>query len=142
MVGQLASPARVTFALRNAASVRRQFVLEADTYRLMTRECDEGYKRQFAGGGRSTRIAESRARWDWARRTQAYGDFPVPRGWSVRITPSEPVLEPGEELTVEVVIEPDTPGFSGEKVFNVHGFSVGPGGTRQLVGGVTIMVRT
>lgn len=142
LVGTLASPAHFTFQLRNPAAVRRGFVLEADTYRLpVLQHCDEGYRRQFGDTERfATRIAESRARWAWALNTHAYGTFPVPQDWSVRITPSEPVLGPGEEVTVEVVIEPEGPDFSGTKAFNIHGFAREPDDSRRLVGGVTLMV--
>ncbi|MER6100737.1 hypothetical protein ABT154_33805 [Streptomyces sp. NPDC001728] len=142
LVGEAASPARFTFMLRNTASVRQRFVLEADSYRLSTRPCgDEEVRRQLTGGNeRPTRIEESRTRWAWALRTQAYGQFPVPEGWSVRITPSEPVVDAGEQVEVEAVIEPDDPDFSGPVPFNIHGFALGPGDTRRLVGGVTLKV--
>ncbi|MFI9616885.1 hypothetical protein ACIHCM_35315 [Streptomyces sp. NPDC052023] len=143
MVGVAASPARFTFTLRNTAAVRRHFVFEADSYRPDSRPCDPEYEQQFADRERTpTRIAESRARWEWARRTQAYGMFPIPRGWSVRITPADTVLDSGEETIVEVVIEPDDPDFSGTATFNVHGFALGPGEARELVGGVTLKVAT
>jgi hypothetical protein len=142
IVGALASPAEVAFRLRNDASVRRRFVLEADAYRLPPAwPCDEDDGDGPGGGERyPTRLAESRARWAWALRTQAYGEFPVPGDWSVAITPADPVLDAGEEREVRVAIEPRDPGFRGTKAFNVHGFALGPDGTRDLVGGVTITV--
>ena len=140
-VGALASPAEVTFRLRNDASVRRRFGLAADAYRLPPPwPCDDD--RDSPGGGERfpTRIAESRARWQWALRTQAYGDFPVPEGWSVAIEPNEVALDAGEEREVRVAIEPRDAAFRGTKAFNVHGFTLGPDGARELAGGVTIYV--
>lgn len=143
LIGEAASPARFTFRLRNTASVRQRFVLEADSYQLSARTCDEEDQRPLVGDDeRPTRIDESRRRWAWAMRTQAYGQFPVPEGWSVLITPSEPVVDAGEQLEVEVVIEPDVLGFSGTVPFNIHGFALGPGNTRRLVGGVTLKVKS
>jgi hypothetical protein len=142
-VGVLASPAQFTFKLRNAASVRRRFVLEADAYGLPTPSpCDEDYRRQFGGGEQfRTRIIESRAHWAWAMRTQAYGAFPVPEGWSVAITPEKTVLDAGEEREIRVMIESNEPAFTGTRAFNIHGFTLGPNDARSLVGGVTLIVR-
>ena len=140
-VGVLASPAEVAFRLRNDASVRRRFALEADAYRLPPAwPCDDD--RDSPGGGERypTRIAESRARWEWALRTQAYGAFGVPDDWSVSVTPPDPVLDAGEEREVRVSIEPRDPAFRGTRAFNVNGFALGADGARDLVGGVTIMV--
>jgi hypothetical protein len=141
-VGTLASPAEFTFTLRNDASVRRRFALEADTYQLPAASpCDDDYRRRLAGEERaSTRIAESRALWAWARRTQAYGAFRVPDDWLVSIAPNDPVLAPGEEREIRVAIEPRDPGFRGTKGFNVHGFALGSDNRRDLAGGVTLVV--
>jgi hypothetical protein len=142
-VGVLASPAHFTFKLRNEASVQRRFALEADGYQGVTSSpCDDAYRRRFGDGERfPTRIAESRAHWEWASRAQGYGAFPVPDGWSVAITPSEAVLDAREEREVRVEIEPSDPAFSGTKAFNIHGFGLGPDDARHLVGGVTLVVR-
>ena len=62
------------------------------------------------------------------------GDFPVPEGWQVEITPSELPLEPQQEQLVSVTITaPD--GFTGRQPFNVNAFD----GT-HLLGGVTLYV--
>jgi hypothetical protein len=141
-VGALASPAQFTFTLRNDASVRRQFALEADTYQLPAASpCDEEFRRRVGGEARAvTRLAESRARWVWARRTQAYGGFRVPDSWSVSIAPNDPVLAPGEQREIHVAIEPRDPAFRGSKTFNVHGFALGTPDRRDLAGGVTLVV--
>jgi hypothetical protein len=142
-VGIASSPATFTFTLRNAASVRRRFVLEADTYVIaVQRPCDDDYRKQFGGAGRfPTRLAESRAHWAWALRTQPYGAFRVPDDWSVSFTPGEPVLDAGEERDIAVAIEPRDPTFRGRRGFNIHGFALGAEGERILVGGVTLIVQ-
>ena len=141
-VGVLASPAQFTFMLRNDASVRRQFALEADTYQLPAASpCEEAYQRRMGGEARAlTRLAESSSRWTWARQTQAYGAFRVPDSWSVLITPNDPVLAAGEQREIQVSIEPRDPAFRGSKAFNVHGFAVGAHDRRDLAGGVTLVV--
>jgi hypothetical protein len=141
-VGALASPAQFTFTLRNDGSVRRRFALEADTYQLPTTSpCDEDFRRRVGGETRPvTRIAESRARWAWARQTQAYGAFRVPDNWSVSIAPNDPVLAPGEQRDIHVAIEPRDPAFRGTRTFNVHGFALGSDDRRDLAGGVTLVV--
>jgi hypothetical protein len=143
VVGQLASPAQFAFKLRNDASVRRRFALEADSYELpVPPACNEEYRRQFGEGGKfGTRIAESRAHWAWAVRAQRYGAFPVPNDWSVTITPSEALLDAGEEREIKVEIEPNDPAFTGTKAFNIHAFAVVPNNGRTLEGGVTMLAR-
>jgi len=135
-VAPLSSPARFSFQIRNQASVARRFMLEADTYRLPELpECSEG---QFDRS--QTRLQESRARWELAKRTQAYGQFPVPRDWRVEIRPQAFGIEAGEEQNVEVVIEPINPSFRGQGSFNVHAFAMAERDQRNFAGGVTLTV--
>jgi hypothetical protein len=141
-VGVLASPAQFTFMVRNAASVRRGFVLEADAYTLPVQPpCNEEYSRRFGPDRFPTRITESRAHWDSARRTQGYGAHLVPEDWTVTITPWELVLDADEEREIRVAIEPRDSGFVGTRAFNVHAFALGREETRSLAGGVTLLVR-
>jgi hypothetical protein len=141
-VGKLASPAKFQFAVRNIAAVRRAIVFEADTYELPARTpCGDDYARQFGERPFTSRLNESRAHWVWARRTQAYGAFPVPDDWSVRIEPSRVVLDRDQEQTVDVTIEPRGPAFAGQKAFNIRGFALSAdNATRQPIGGVTLHV--
>jgi hypothetical protein len=135
-VGVAHSPARFTFRLRNAASVRRGFVLEADAYQLPAlRPCDDRPPPRAP-----TRIAESRARWQVALREQGRGTSPVPADWTVRIVPRELTLAPDEERTIQVAIEPRDPAFIGTRSFNIHAFVIGNGNDHQLAGGVTLQV--
>ena len=140
-VGALHSPAKFSFVLRNDASVRRQFVLEADAYRLPDpRPCDPD--RDGPGPNREppvTRRAESAARWERALREQNYGAFPVPTDWAVDIQPREVALAPNDERTIEISIEGKHPGAPVAKAFNVHAFAL-DGGVRRLAGGVTLNV--
>jgi hypothetical protein len=132
-VGELKSPAEFTFTLRNDASVRHRYVLEADTYQLpVLRPCKE--RTRF-----KTRIEESRARWADANEEQSYGAFPVPPDWSVIIDPSELLLPAGDEREIRVSIEPKGP-FTGAKSFNVHAFILRDDGRRDLAGGITLTV--
>jgi hypothetical protein len=141
-VGIASSPATFAFRLRNTASVRRRFVLEADTYAIPAqRACDDDYRRQFGEAEQfPSRLAESQAHWAWALREQPYGAFGLPGDWSVSFTPGEPVLDAGEMRDISVSIEPADPAFHGRRAFNVHGFALGAEGERTLVGGVTLVV--
>ena len=142
VIGQLASPPKFRFSVRNQAAVRRTIVFEADTYQLPSRTtCGDEYAGQFGERPFPSRLAESRAHWAWAKRTQPYGAFPVPDDWTVTINPSRVELGRDEEHTVEVTVEPSA-GVDGGKTFNIHGFTLAPGGgsARQSVGGVTLRV--
>lgn len=132
-VAPLLSPARFSLNVRNDASVSRRFVLEADAYDLpQLPDCPEQREQ------RQTRLQESRAQWAQAKRTQGYGQFPVPAEWSVEITPAMFGLEPRQEQTVEVAIEPRDQGFRGTRKFNIHVFTSEERERRRLLGGVTL----
>ena len=135
-VESLQSPARFEFNVRNDGSVTRRFALEADEYNLPELpECREQRERP------KTRLRESRARWEAAKSTQGYGMFPIPDNWRIEIRPQAFGLDPREEKTVEVAIEPHDPSFRGTKTFNVHVFMAGDDERRWLAGGVTLTVK-
>jgi hypothetical protein len=127
------SPARFSFVVRNGASVPRRFALEADAYGLRAPPpCREEGERP------KTRLQESRSRWERARREQGYGQFPLPADWTVEITPQAFGLDPRQEQTVDVAIEPRDPAFRGAKSFNVHVFAMDEQLGKRLTGGVTL----
>ncbi|UVK41893.1 hypothetical protein BPNPMPFG_003503 [Mesorhizobium sp. AR07] len=137
-VAQLQSPAKFAFTVRNEASVARRFQIEADSYGLpKLRPCTPGRGSERADAPES-RLAESKARWARALGEQAYGRFPVPEGWSVRIVPNIFSLQPRQEAEVAVEIEPKDAAFSGSKTFNVHVFTISESGLRTMTGGVTL----
>jgi hypothetical protein len=143
-VGVAHSPAEFDFTLRNDAWARRQFVLEADAYRLPELPpCDEEAARLPArdrdAKAAPSRLAESRARWAVALRDQGYGAFPLPPEWTISITPSELVLEEGEEQTIRVSVDPGALESGAEAAVNVHTFAAQEN-ERELVGGVTFYV--
>jgi len=134
-VAPLLSPARFSFNVRNDASVPRRFALEADVYSLPELpDCREERDRS------KTRLQESRARWEQAKRQQGYGQFPVPPDWTVQMTPQAFGLDPRQEQTVEVAIEPRDPAFRGTRTFNVHVFTAERRERRWNLGGVTLAV--
>jgi hypothetical protein len=140
-VGVAHSPAEFSLVLRNEGAARRQFVLEADTYRLPELEpCPEEPEQLRRGERRPTRLAESRARWERARREQAMGMFPLPGNWTVHIEPSELVLAANQEQQVTVSVDlPDESG-EGPATLNVNAFALYEGVGRELIGGVTLKV--
>lgn len=139
-VGVVHSPAEFSFALRNEGAVRRRFVLEADAYRLPKLEPCPEEEQPGRGERRLPRIAESRARWERARREQARGAFPVPAGWTVHIDPAELLLAAEEERQVTVSV--DVPHAADlPATLNVNAFALHEDDGRELVGGVTLQVR-
>lgn len=136
-VGELHSPAVFSFGLRNDAGVQRRIRLEADMYRLLPRPpCPE----QKTFRRPESRLAESRARWEVARKEHAAGSVPVSGDWKVQISPAELTMAPWEERQIEVSIEPARAPIHGRQAFNVNGYAEEPAGGRQLVGGVTLFV--
>ena len=138
-IGVPHSPAAFTFALRNDGAVRRQFVLEPDAYRLPElKPCGETEQPKRAAG-RPTRLAESRARWEKARREQGRDNFPLPADWNVQIDPTQLVLGANEER--EITVSVDVPeGTRGRPALNVNAFALHEGAGRDFVGGVTLYV--
>jgi hypothetical protein len=146
-VGRTHSPAQFQFQLRNADPSRRLFELEADSYRLPELPlcppdgpepppADERGRVE----GRTGRLAESRRRWAEALKRHGRGTQPVEAGWSVTIKPDVLELDPWEEVSIEVLIEPDDPDFTGRHSFNIACFASVGGFTRQPAGGVTLYV--
>ena len=142
-VGKLQSPAEFAFRLRNAASVRRRFILQVDDYWLpKLPPCNDQARKDEP---RRARIEESRERWTRARDKQGFGLFDGWRQhWTVELDPAEPVLDADEEIDVKASIESLDPGFSGTKPFNVNVFAARPDEDEpdQFIGGVTLLVES
>lgn len=142
-VGEIQSPAEFTFTVMNNASIDRRFHLEADFYRLPElRQCDTVVDQERNQSNFPSRLAESRVRWQEALNRQRYGNFPVPDNWNVQIQPADFSLAPGEEIIIQVQIEPQDLGFKGQQAVNIHGFVLGTNEDRQLIGGVTLYVNS
>src|SRR5262249_32927233 len=124
------SAAATTFRLRNDTRERQRYRFQVDTYVLPRRApCDqaESPRRRERHRRRPGFIEQIPVQHDPAR-------YPVPRGWSVTLTPESPVLEPGEEITIGVEIEPPA-AFTGRQAFNINAAT-----QRGVAGGVTIYV--
>lgn len=116
------SPATFTFALRNGITARRQFGFWTDTYELgPISPCTDD-------------PAEQRKRAAYHR-----GDHPVPAGWTVDIVPPAPVLDPMEEIAVQVTVTPPS-GWTGTQTLNVHTYYLDNTSTQRPAGGVTVKV--
>ena len=136
-VGTMQSPAEFSIPVHNQAGVRRRFEIEADMYQLpVLPPCSD----QPVGRLKEGRYAESKARWDQALRTQAYGMFPATSAWKVSINPAAFELAAYETVTVAVAIEAVDP-FVGIQPFNIHAFASIPGGPPMLAGGVTLLAQ-
>ena len=131
-VAPLNSPrATVRFPVRNEARERRALRIEADGYAIPPRPgCDPD---DWGATPKSTHEERERQRRRLLAR-HARQLFPVPRGWTVEITPGEVVLDAGEQR--EVVAEITAPdGFRGVQPININAFA-----GERLIGGVTFHI--
>jgi hypothetical protein len=130
-VRPLASPAQLTFPLRNDRPAPRLITLEADAYELATPPSCEGRpsaeETKLSPEEREAHIAD-------AVRRAGRGRFPIPFGWTVTIDPLSVRLTAGETRDINVVITAP-PGFVGRKPFNINALA-----GEALVGGVTLIV--
>ena len=112
------SPAQFKLPVRNETTERHAYRLEVDTYQVPElRPCSEPNRNWQAGHRRES--------------------YPIPRGWSIRMDPSELQLRPGEEQTITVDVDaPD--GFRGRQCFNVNAIYEND----RLAGGVTLYVES
>ena len=123
-VVQAASPAQFAFPLRNPFSERHRFTLVADTYQLPGLDpCPE-----------TPRPAEPRV--ERLRHTIAKhrANIGIPAGWDVAISPREVEIDPDQQVTIQVSIDPPA-GFVGAQPFNLNAFAAG-----AFAGGVTLVV--
>jgi hypothetical protein len=126
---QAASPVAISFQLRNSARVRRQFRFEVDTFQILPPPlCPTTTART------QQPKTERKAIPDAVRQRNSRAKNPLPPGWIVTFSPTEPVLDPEEEITIQGIINPpDT--FQGTLPVNVHAFS-----EATLAGGMTFIV--
>lgn len=127
-VVQAHSPATSVFSLRNmipeGITARRKFGFTVDTYEL------------GPVGPCTADTAEQRRREAYHRK-----DHPLPPDWSVFITPDAPILDPLQEIPVQVTVTPPA-GWAGKQTVNVHTYYLGYYGMQRPVGGVTITIET
>jgi hypothetical protein len=134
------SAAQMTFLLRNDHSERRRrYRFEADVYsvpdqpRCLDVDRKEGRERRrrrliarqpLSGDALATAVL---TRHDRSR-------YPLPPGWQIEFQPTEPVLGPGDEIEIRVVVTPPDD-FVGPQGINVNAFD-----ETRLAGGVTFFV--
>jgi len=132
VVGVSHSPVHFPFQLRNDKRSPAVFHFEADTYTLPPlRDCPPPARTGEQVPTVAGRPFDPREVPPQHNR----GNYPLPAGWSITFTPSQPHLAPGVEITVVGMITPQ-PGFKGRQPINVHIFS-----EAGLTGGVTFYVR-
>jgi hypothetical protein len=123
-VAAAASPAQFAFPLRNPFDKPNRFTFTVDIYRLP--ELDACADTPLLKETRAERIRRMAAR--------HRAGIAVPPGWNVTISPHEVALDPGQQVTVQVSIEPPA-GFVGAQPFNLNAFAGG-----AAAGGVTLTV--
>jgi hypothetical protein len=125
-VVQAASPAQFSFQLSNPRDERATFRFEVDTFSIPPQPLCSTTTRTTAASApvsAATRGRNSRT------------GNPLPPNWAIQFTPPNPVLGPGEEMTIDAVVTP--PGnFQGTMPVNVHAFAAD-----TLAGGVTVIVQ-
>jgi len=120
------SPAHFTFQLRNARERTHRYTFIVDTYTpLELPECDTVEPGPLL---RSARIDRTLAR-------HAAANIAVPPGWTIVLSPTNPTLDPGEEITIQADVTPPA-GFTGDMPFNVNAYADG-----TFAGGVTLVAR-
>lgn len=128
LVGVIGSPAKFQFSLRNNDSVARQFRFEIDSYTLPTPitcpQRDAPEQPQTTGLLRLQQVRERHDR----------QNFPLPEGWRVSFNTSQPLLQSGAEIVIDVSAEAPT-GFRGRQPINVNVFH-----EEGFFGGVTLYV--
>ena len=140
-VGTMHSPAAFTFQVRNDATITRNFELETDMYRLpKPKQCPPQDGIAKGRDKRTSRLKESRMRWNKALEEQGHVLFPVTPEWKVKIEPETFTLNANQVITVKVEIEYKKGEFSGRRPFNINCFASGPHQKRKLTGGVTLIV--
>jgi hypothetical protein len=121
------SPAEFSFQLRNTTGEEARFRFEVDTYSIpQPPECQPKIQDKDRGL-LSARLPAIRAR-------HSKKDYPIPAGWAVDLSPSEPLLAPDQEIAVTATVTPPD-GFTGRVPFNVDVFA-----DTKLMGGVTLFV--
>jgi NPCBM-associated, NEW3 domain of alpha-galactosidase len=121
-VGHATSPVTFTFVLRNDTKEQHHYRFELDAYEIPPRgACDP--RKDTDDERRRRALAHKR------------GQFPVPDGWTVEITPAEPVLAPGEQVEETAVVTPPET-FVGSQRINVNAWR-----EQDFAGGVTLIVK-
>jgi hypothetical protein len=121
-VGHAHSPATFTFKLRNDTHREHHYRFEVDAYGLQPRRpCD---RRRDTDEERRKQLARN-----------AFGQHPLPAGWTVDIAPKDPVLAAGAEIEETAIVTPPA-GWTGKQPINVNAFREDD----VLAGGVTLVV--
>jgi len=135
-VGVLASPADLSFQLRNDTQLPKQYRFEVDSYVVPGRSpCGprEHPERDPAKPRRSPPGRRLPGTVDAVPAPHQRAGHPVPDGWSVSLAPSAVMLMPGQEITVTATVTAPV-AFKGVQPINVHAFH------DNLAGGVTLYV--
>jgi len=133
-VGTLHSPAQFDFQLRNDTRERQAYRFEADAYVIppldpcQQRPANREPPREPLRAAPGT-IAVVPPK-------HAFGNQPLPPGWTVSFSPAAPLIDPGQEITVKVVVNAPA-GFKGRQPVNVHAFN-----RYGMAGGVTLYVES
>lgn len=142
-VAEATSPAVFDVPVRNDDTIRKAINMTADVYtippeidcREMPQKTDSD--RRYPNYRRLDVFvppSEEAADWTLTRVRHSVEKFPIPAGWSVKISPSEFVLAAGKVQDVTVTITPPD-NFRGRRSFNINAMH-GSG----LLGGVTLIV--
>lgn len=121
-VGKLSSPADFRFDLHNPTQERLPYTFETDAYALPAQPpCPREPETPEARERRMRAVHDRRA-------------HPLPDGWTVTLTPNEPVVAAGATQPIRVSVTAPA-GFMGREPVNVNAFN-----RYGLAGGVTLYV--
>jgi hypothetical protein len=123
------SPALFSFQLRNSSQRREQFRFELDAYTIPPPvPCDQ--KSPQPAPPRGSRLVPGTVLMIPPQHDRR--NAPQMAGWAIELNPLNPVLAPGDEITVQAVATPPVT-FHGRQSVNVHAFD-----SNGIVGGVTV----
>jgi hypothetical protein len=130
-VGKAHSPAEFQFQLRNNTRQRQTYRFEVDTYYIPPLDpCGQPIEEPRP----DPPLRQEPGTINFVPPKHDRRNFPIPPNWNVALNPTEPVLDPGDEITVQLSITPPV-AFKGRQTFNIHAFQ--PEG---LAGGITVAV--
>jgi hypothetical protein len=126
-IGLAQSPATFQFELRNATRRPHRYRFTVDAYTIPPlNPCRD-----------DRQPTEESVKAEQKRRLAAHlpAVHPLPPGWKVEISPDQPSLAPGEQVTITAIATPPS-GWTGRQALNLNAFDEG----EHASGGVTLTV--
>jgi hypothetical protein len=133
LVGVSHSPVQFEFQLRNGTGFSDEFRFETDSYSIpRLPPCDRRRPEIHSGISAITQRPFDPVN---VPSQHIRANHPLPAGWDVTFSPANPILDPGQEITVAAMVSPPND-LTGRQPINVHAFT-----KSGLAGGITFYVQ-